>query len=71
MCKILRIRSGGAEALTGVSAVSLSAAGGTIDVMRAAYGAAATIALIVKKPLFTAPMLMYQHSRSGVCCPGR
>ncbi len=36
-----------------------------------AYGAAFTIAWVVKKSLSTAPMLMYQHSRSGVFCPGR
>lgn len=36
-----------------------------------AQGAAATIALMVQKSLSTAPMLMYQHSRSGVCWPGR
>jgi hypothetical protein len=35
------------------------------------YGAAFTIACTVKKSLSTAPILMYQHSRSGVCCPGR
>src|ERR1700731_3718643 len=37
----------------------------------ASYGAALTIASVVKKVLSTAPMLMYQHSRSGVCRPGR
>ena len=36
-----------------------------------AYGAALTIDWIVKKFLSTAPMLMYQHSRSGEPCPGR
>ena len=36
-----------------------------------AYGAAATIALTVQKSLSIAPMLIYQHSRSGVCWPGR
>ena len=36
-----------------------------------AYGAAFTIDWVVKKSLSTAPMLMYQHSRSGVFCPGR
>jgi hypothetical protein len=30
-----------------------------------------TIAWVVKKALSTAPMLMYQHSRSGVSMPGR
>src|SRR6266850_7168168 len=37
----------------------------------ASYGAALTIASVVKKFLSTAPMLMYQHSRSGVCRPGK
>ena len=36
-----------------------------------AYGAAATIDFTVQKSLSIAPMLMYQHSRSGVCWPGR
>jgi len=36
-----------------------------------AYGAALTSAWVVKKSLSTAPMLMYQHSRSGVSMPGR
>jgi hypothetical protein len=35
------------------------------------YGAALTIASVVKKSRPTAPMLMYQHSRSGVSLPGR
>jgi hypothetical protein len=35
------------------------------------YGAALVIAWVVKKSLSTAPMLMYQHSRSGVSMPGR
>jgi hypothetical protein len=35
------------------------------------YGAALTIASVVKKLRSTAPILMYQHSRSGVFCPGR
>ena len=30
-----------------------------------------TIASVVKNALSTAPMLMYQHSRSGVSMPGR
>src|SRR5271155_3429135 len=30
-----------------------------------------TIAWVVKNALSTAPMLMYQHSRSGVSMPGR
>src|SRR5208282_392210 len=38
---------------------------------RASYCAARTIASVVKKLLSTAPMLMYQHSRSGVSMPGR
>jgi len=33
--------------------------------------AARTIASVVKKLLSTAPILMYQHSRSGVSMPGR
>jgi hypothetical protein len=39
--------------------------------MTRAQGAAATIDFTVKKLLSIAPMLMYQHSRSGVFCPGR
>lgn len=35
------------------------------------YGAAFTIDSVVKKALSTAPMLIYQHSRSGVFCPGK
>jgi hypothetical protein len=69
-------RHRGAKVRIGVSAVHLRAARGRIGLMRASYGAAATIALIVKNSLFTAPMLMYQHSRSGECTslrcrPGR
>jgi hypothetical protein len=33
--------------------------------------AARTIASVVKKVRSTAPMLMYQHSRSGVSIPGK
>ena len=43
----------------------------TISKRDGAYGAAATIAFTVQKSLSIAPMLMYQHSRSGVCWPGR
>src|SRR6266851_6665903 len=42
-----------------------------LDPFVASYGAALTIASVVKKFLSTAPMLMYQHSRSGVCRPGK
>ena len=35
------------------------------------YGAALTIAGMVQKLLSMAPILMYQHSRSGVSRPGR
>src|SRR5208337_1037356 len=35
------------------------------------YGAALTIEAVVKKSRPTAPMLMYQHSFSGVCRLGR
>ena len=38
---------------------------------QSAYGAALTIDSVVKNDLSTAPMLMYQHSRSGVFCAGR
>ena len=34
------------------------------------YGAALVIAWVVKNSLSTAPILMYQHSRSGVSMPG-
>ena len=33
--------------------------------------AAFTMAALLKKALSTAPMLMYQHSRSGVSAPGK
>jgi hypothetical protein len=35
------------------------------------HGAMRTIVSVVKKSRPTAPMFMYQHSRSGVSIPGR
>src|ERR1700752_2645185 len=42
-----------------------------IYLAKTACGAAFTIDWVVKKSLSTAPMLMYQHSRSGVFCHGK
>ena len=64
-------KSGAMQPVCRIAPPVLEAAKPLIYIANFAYGAAFTIDWVVKKSLSTAPMLMYQHSRSGVFCPGR
>ena len=66
-----RKKSGAVQLVGRIAPPGSQGAKSLIYLAKSAYGAAFTIDWVVKKSLSTAPMLMYQHSRSGVFCPGR